>query len=55
MNDFFVVADLIIKPPKLLKPQGDEQVAQGNEILSIDYSGMKSMEKKLSCKVLVHG
>lgn len=46
---------MIIKPPKLLKPENNGDEKNKIDILSIGYNGMQSMEKKLCSKVLVHG
>lgn len=46
---------MIIKPPKLLKPENNGDEDNKIDILSIGYNGMISMEKKLCSKVLVHG
>ncbi|XP_066253604.1 putative ATP-dependent RNA helicase TDRD12 [Euwallacea similis] len=45
----------IIKPSRLLKPDAPDNTKEQFDILSINYKGMSTMEKKLSGKILVHG
>ncbi|XP_066139351.1 putative ATP-dependent RNA helicase TDRD12 [Euwallacea fornicatus] len=44
----------IIKPSRLLKYNTPDNTKEPCEILSINYRGMSTMEKKLSGKILVH-